>query len=406
MAARHLFLFDVDGVLVEAAGYRRALQDTIAHFAGALGLAGDLAPTAAEIHAIEAHGITSEWDSGPLCVGYLLVERLRQTPDLVPPPAWEAALALLGAQPPVAIDRPAYGAWRLWEGEWRLAAGAPALAVQPMAVRIRAFLDARAASLPPAQQAPVAALLDALLAGAYTYARAPVMRHFQHRVIGSERIAATYCVAPDFASPSYLQLYDRAALAADMRAGLLDAIAGERVRAAIYTARPTLPPAGVAPAYGYSPEGELARALVGLETLPLIGFGRIQWLAAQVGQHPGRLVKPSPVQALAAIGAAWSRDEAAALHAAWAWSASAELQSPLRELDGVTVHVFEDSAGGIRAVAQAVASLRDAGRAVACRPYGIASPGSPKAAALARTDARLFPDIDAALAEADSGIGG
>ena len=65
------------------------------------------------------------------------------------------------------------------------------------------------------------------------------------------------------------------------------------------------------------PEAELARELIGFDyTVPLIAGGRVQWLALQHGKGAGDYIKPSPVQALAAIGAAFSNEELPALHAA------------------------------------------------------------------------------------------
>ena len=95
-APHHLFLFDVDSVLVEALGYLRALQDTVAHFTKQLG-AGSHAPTEAEARAFEAYGLTSEWDSGAACVGLVLVERLLQDQDLALPPSQTTPLS--GSRP-------------------------------------------------------------------------------------------------------------------------------------------------------------------------------------------------------------------------------------------------------------------------------------------------------------------
>jgi hypothetical protein len=39
---------------------------------------------------------------------------------------------------------------------------------------------------------------------------------------------------------------------------------------------------------GYSSEAEAARALVGLDPLPLIGLGRLQWLASRIGESARR----------------------------------------------------------------------------------------------------------------------
>jgi hypothetical protein len=168
----------------------------------------------------------------------------------------------------------------------------------------------------------------------------------------------------------------------------MDAITDAHIGAAIYTARPSLPPADAdISALGYSPEAELARSALGLEALPLIGLGRMHWLAQEMDTETARLVKPSPVQALAAIGAAWSGHEARALKAAFALYRAGNLKPPLAHLVSedvpIRVSVFEDTVTGLRAVQQAVEILREAGLASALyQPYGIAPQGSAKAKAM------------------------
>jgi hypothetical protein len=102
----------------------------------------------------------------------------------------------------------------------------------------------------------------------------------------------------------------------------------------------------------------MARSLVGLEAWPLISLGRIRWLARQAGQEVERLIKPCPVQALAAVGAAWSGQETVALEAALALHRDGELRPPLTDLKSVTLHVFEDTTGGLEAAERGVEELQ------------------------------------------------
>lgn len=392
-----LLLFDVDGVLVNARGYLRALQDTVAHFGRALGL-GEHLLSEADVRTLEACGLTSEWDSAPVCVGALLIERLRVEPRFTLPATWPETLAALAARPR-AIGPPDYAGLaahitRLHRAEpWRL--------VSDVA---RDVLDMRADDLEPPQRWSLAPMADALLCASHDFDRAPVMRHFQHRVIGSAGVAATYGIAPDFDAPAYLRDDDTPQFLPTARARLLDAVASGDVRGVIYTARPSLPPADIqADPHGYSPEAELARELVGLDGLPLIGYGRVRWLAARVGVDADTLVKPSPVQALAAIGAAWSGQEAAALEAAWALHRHGALRAPLAELPAASVHVFEDSVGGIQAVREAVKVLRDYGCALALCEHGITPLSGAKAAAMAEAGVATWRTVNAALDDAMSG---
>ncbi|MBN1978465.1 MAG: hypothetical protein JW918_13795 [Anaerolineae bacterium] len=390
----HLFLFDVDSVLVEANGYLKALQDTVAHFSRQMGV-GAHPPTEAEVRALEAHGLTSEWDSAPTCIAALLAERLRREPTVTLPNDWTEALATLAAHP-FPLPHPDYTDLAQRVGE--------SLANQPGAAHAaRAVLweDVLAApSLEPHRPA-LDALFDVLLGRTHDFYRAPVTRHFQHLVIGSQGVRRTYGITPDFESAAYLQAHDRPLLAADVRARLQGSIADGGVRVALYTARPSLTPVDADVATdGYSPEAEMARSLVKLDDYPLIGLGRVRWLAERAGERVEHLVKPSPVQALAAIGAAQSGQETGALEAALALHQDSELGPPLANLDAVTVHVFEDSPGGIDAVKHAIELLRAAGLDIAWQPHGITPADGPKAEAMAARDVPIYPSINQAILDA------
>ena len=369
-----LFLFDVDGVLVDARGYLRALQDTVAHFAQRMGV-GDPVLTEEEVRAGEAHGLTSEWDSAPTYILALLIERLRREPSLALPAPWEDALAVLAARP-LALPHPNYMTLVARVGKRRRG-------FKETSHAVRAVLRDDAQALPATQREAVGAILDELLADTHNFARAPITQYFQHLVIGSEGVAKTYGVAPYFEARPYLLDYDVAELSPETAAWLREAVADRRIHPVIYTARPSLPPNGVtASMNGYSPEAELAQTLVGLESWPLIGLGRLQWLAARCGGQVAQMVKPSPVQALAAIGATVG-PETDALEAAWTFHETGELREPLADLGATTVHIFEDTVGGMAAVRSAVESLRAAGVDIRWQPYGITPEIGAKAEALA-----------------------
>jgi len=386
---RHILLFDVDSVLVDPQGYLRALQDSVAHFTHHLGV-GAHPPTEDEVRTFEAMGLTSEWDSGATCVGALLVERLRAEPHRQLPGSWPEAMVALAAHPHP-LPHPDYAALA-----YRVGALIGEHTTTAEAARRTLGEMAEAASL----DGTVALLLDALLGHTHDFHRAPFTRHFQHLAIGSGAIKQTYGVPPDFESPAYLLEYDMPLLTAESRARL-DAIAAEDVGVALYTARPSLPPSDIEMSpRGYSPEAEMARELVGLDIYPLIGLGSVRWLAGEVDKAVNQLVKPSPVQALAAIGAAARGRESVALKAAYALVAEGKLQPPLSELGTTTVHIFEDTVSGIGAVEQAVELLQQAGCDVKVRAYGIVPKPGTKALRMKERRIERFPTVNEALAAA------
>lgn len=296
---------------------------------------------------------------------------------------------------PTSLPHPDYGTVAACIGErLRQNGGATAPAA-------RAVLDEIAQTLPPSQYDAVRALLDTLLAHTHDFTRAFITQYFQHLVIGSEGIEQTYGVAPLFTSSPYLRDYDVPLLKAQSREQLLQLAAAQKVGGVLYTARPSHPPTDSgASSHGYSPEAELARTLVGLDTWPLIGFGHVIWLGQQVGADAATLVKPSPVQALAAIGTAWSGQETASLEAAWALHTEQRLIPPLSTMKGVTVHVFEDSSSGLRAVRNAITALNKAGISTKYRPYGITPINGAKAEAMARDGITTYRSINEALNKA------
>lgn len=336
-----VYLFDMDAVLVHAGGYHAALVATVNHFAEKMGLdAPNL--TREEIESFEAAGITSEWDTAPICIAALRLDG--------------------GARPDFrALARRIGGEMR--KGEF------------PAETAYRIFEEEKEAEKDGVR-------LSDLLLHTRDVARSPVTYVFQQFTLGDE-FEPTYGLPRTIKTESLLFKFDRPALSKPAPS-----------HSAIYTARPSNPPRDVAPRRGYAPEAELGARLVGLSHLPLIGYGSLQWLAESVGGDAHRYVKPSPAHALAAIGAAAGVRESEALLAAEA-SIRGEWRPLLRDLCGRRgrVTVFEDSASSIRGVREAAALL---GERWECRGIGI-SAGGPKHEALIKTADRVYSSLDEAL---------
>ncbi|RPJ00190.1 MAG: hypothetical protein EHM39_05250, partial [Chloroflexi bacterium] len=399
---RTLLLFDVDGVLIHPVGYKVALRALVDHFAGLMGQ-GAMGPPDDEIAVFEACGLTNEWDSGAMCISALLLAAVELRPDL-----WGGTLddifqTIRAAQ--LTLSRPDFaGIARQIHAE----NGNHHF----QAARYLDMLSARVS-------ADRLAVLRTLLGNVYDVLGTPTTRAFQTYALGSARFAETYGHPAPFETESFLTRYDWALLSDASRARLLDWLrtpgsgaAGNG--AAIFTARPSLPPPGVDRAAarsisGYSPEAELAAELLRLDgQVPLIGQGRVSWLASQMGRGVADYIKPSPVQGLAAIGAAASHNEIDTLHAAAPqteidalYAAAAlyergDLTGPLAGLHGspARVIVFEDSVGGISATRQAVERLAQAGLDVTFIGVGV-SPNPDKRAALSTVADHLVDDINA-----------
>ena len=387
---RTLILLDVDGVLVHPIGYKRALRALVEHFAVQMGLSLP-GPTDDEIAIFEACGLTNEWDSGAMCVSALLLAALECAPEARRPTLEATFDALRAAQPDA--PRPDFTA------EARQIARHGADGRYPAAH----YLELLSARTDPANLP----LLRALLGNVYAVRETPSTRAFQTFVLGNERFQATYGLPAPFVSESYLITYDIPLLDAPTRARLLDWAESPGHGIAIYTARPSRPPADLPPdepvgepPAGYPPEAELAAELVGLAgRAPLIGQGRVGWLAWRHGRAAADYIKPSPVQALSAIAAAVSGVETESLRAAVHLIERGELSGPLTALREGPVHIviYEDSAGGICAVQDAVALLQQAGVSASLKGIGV-SPQPDKRAALATVADQLVDDVNEGLA--------
>lgn len=341
-----IYLFDMDAVLLHPGGYRAALMATVNFFSREMGL-GDCAPTMHEIEVFESVGITSEWDSAPMCIAALMLNGKRVD---------YAELARRVSAETKSGEVPAEAAYRI---------------------------------LTPTQPSPIGDFTDGggegvgvknILLHSRDINRSRVLQVFQQYTLG-DQYESTYGLKRTFENGhgSLLLKHDRKAITSSVPE-----------RSAIYTARPSKPPRDVPMQVGYAPEAELGAELVGLGHLPLIGFGRLQWLAAQVGGQGEHYIKPSPVHALAAIGAAFGFPESESLLMAEAL-ARGESNTGLSELRGVRVTVFEDSATSIQGVRQAVNLIGGV-----CVGIGISS-GGPKLERLEKISDRVYPSIDEAL---------
>lgn len=395
----NVLLFDIDSVLVEPNGYWASIRETVGLYARGLGYGPDGVPTLEDIQEFEACGLTSEWDSCPMCVGALLIGALAGHP--VPPP--ERLIDWL-FHPLEPFPGPCGAVAPVPPGFFAELARQTRAGQQPGERPSHASLRALLAYTPAAPGAAMHALLD----DTHDLDRAPVTQVFQNFALGGAGYRTCYGRAAEFESPSLLGERDRALLTGEGRARLRALLAdGRGYGACLYTARPSGPPrdAGADPR-GFSPEAEIAAELVGLADLPLIGFGRMRWLAARRGRRPDAYVKPSPVQALASIAAALGAGEPAALEAAAALAdpepdpGAGALPAPfdmLRERPaGITV--FEDSERGAQAVLSAAAVLREAGCRVTVQVVGIAAAAGVKRAALERVAGVLVPDVNAGIA--------
>jgi hypothetical protein len=243
-------------------------------------------------------------------------------------------------------------------------------------------------------RAAVLPLLEHLLADVYNIDRSPAMQIHQNHGLGPQQYEHYYQLVPRVTGEPLLLVLDQPLLDPDLREALLERRAAGEVFPVIYTARPSLAPVEAGPYHrGFTPESEIARAQVGLEVVPAMGFGKMSWLAPLMRRRGSELVKPSPVHGMAAIAAARTGQEVESIKAALAVDRGDHLRYPLTACAGETVHVFEDSPSSLRAVTRAVELLNRQGLRLTLVRHGVAPTGSPKHAALAAVADVVHPDV-------------
>ncbi len=363
-----IILLDIDGPLVQPSGYRAALRATVQRFLGDDVVEEDV------ITEMERRGISSEWDMAPLILAAYWENILARQP--MENVSAEVAIAAkqihsLRTETPTRLHIPAFD---LVAGQY------PAETV---------FWAGCFANLPES-------LRRNLLMESRNVHKSETFRTFQHFTLGSELYEATYQLRAEFEAQSLLRTEDKPNISAEI---------SERLRQPMnflvaFTARPSRPPRGVETCVGYAPEAELALELVGMADIPLMAFGKLEYLAAQYGHDPAMLIKPSPFQALAAALAAWTGDELLSLNAAYEWHVLGKWNSHLGELPpSFELIVVEDTLGGIRSAQAAGEILRRAGFDVTVRAFGMTSGIAAKAAAFHVAGVPNFEDWES-LAQA------
>ncbi len=363
---KKVILLDIDGVLVHHGGYRAALHATLNHFASLMGLSHFDFPEE-KLSELERRGIFSEWDMVPLLLATLWNDILSHRPNL------NLSVDLSSAAVEIGHNINGYMPRELVIPEFELMAGLyPAEAALQNGCFPFIPIDLR----------------TNLLSQSRNVNFSQTMRLFQHYSLGSRVFSQTYELPAEVETESFLLTHDRSNINDTIRARLRQT----NIHLAALTARPSAPPREVDDShFGYAPEAELALEFVGLADIPLIGFGKLEYLASQRGLDAGALIKPSPVHALAATIAAFTGNEWAGLKSAGDWYKTGQLKGVFAELPpAFELYVVEDTLGGIRSTQATGEILRQAGFDVTVHALGLTSGSVSKVEAFRRAGIRYY----------------
>lgn len=371
-----IFLFDLDGVLLNSAGYHRSLIETVRQLSLCLGF-GDRSLTQAEIDAFEARDITAEWDSSALCAALLLATAWETDGDLSLP-------RRLPLGPPRSArhafpDIRAFLAQVGGRGEADPLAGAEALLLR----RLDGGRSERADAV------------RSLLRGARSLDDSLTFRLVQLFNLGSRRFEQIYGEAAGMESESFLETCDLPTLSVEERTALLRKLGGGGRAAAIVTNRPCSSPPGVF----NTPEAEIGVHAAGFDRMPCVASGDLGWQATALGLDVQAFLKPSPVHLLAGLRKALGEEGDRSVEMAIRLAHFGEMDPAWQALDGSRLVLFEDAPKGHTSARAAAALLLERGVQVDLLQFGIAT-GPDKIEALTAVGARVHPHVRLALDEA------
>jgi hypothetical protein len=366
-----ILLLDADGVMVQPAGYRAALRSTVNYFIDPPLVIGEEA-----LAELERRQITSEWDMAPLLIAACWNDILARQPmpDL-PLDVYSAAGEInrqRKVEVPIHFPIPAFP---LLPGKYPAQSAYEAGCFPTLPGDLRRDLLTQTRSVPAS----------------------PTTRIIQHFTLGSRHFQETYNLSPELETDSLLLLYDHSPIDDAVRENLRQP--GNHLVG--FTNRPSGPPRELGHGVpGYPPEAEFALELAGLQDIPMIAHGRLQYLASQHGHDAATLEKPSPFHALAAVLAAWTGEELTALQAANHWYETNSLNGKFIRLPRTfELIVVEDTLGGVRSVRAAGEILKGAGFDVTVRPFGLTLGNAAKASAFEKAHVLYYSDWESVIEE-------
>jgi hypothetical protein len=400
----NLFLFDVDGVIIDPRAYRLGINRTLTCLFAKIGLQNLQSHllSQSEIAFMESRGIHDVWDITNI-IFCLVVTTILFTD--------ERAVLSRAADPDKQMERlqllqPAIDRCHYLEFITEIT-GSSHLSHPPDAA-----LESLQRKLPKTTQDNVDAneraaepdknairFLRSFLIGTRTPYQSYGTRTFQNILLGSKHFEETYGLRSTQDGQSFLRREDRVLISPESVKTLRALCHLPENKVGIYTARPSL--SAEPNEKGFSPEAELALDMAGMTDFPLVAMGMMEWLAARTGTRAEDLTKPNTTQAVAALMACIrGKVSQELLEQAFAFDkCGRELTSTalveLRERN-TTVYVFEDTVSGIKPMLEVGERLEALGLHIKVQPLGVSAEPS-KIAALSIHAKQVYPDVNTAL---------
>jgi hypothetical protein len=399
--AKTVVLFDLDGVLIKSGGYRAAFHAAMKYFLANMGLNSEIGPKENDLVIFESYGVTAEWDMLSISLAIIFEHCYQLFNENINLFNIKQALAWVATHETkdIKVD---YESVLNRLGPYYWSTAIPAESIWQACQN--GYDDQL---FPCLSRQP---LFEQMLMNTRSAADSLTTRILQNYQLGDIVFEKAYRMPAEVKTKSILQINDSSLLSGTNRLELQRLFDQKGIYLAYLTLRPSYPPQGIdLDVTGYSPEAELALEKMDLINVPMMAYGRMQFLAGQLKSTTASLVKPYPYQALAGIKAALDGNELSAL--LWVGNiyrmkqpdfvGSKQNRIDSWELDlpeDLDIHIFEDMPVGIQSTRQAADILSEFGINVKLTAWGIAHDQMMETV-LSAQGAQVYTDINQAVQE-------
>lgn len=387
-------LFDIDGVLINPSGYRKAVYDTTRYFLDKMGLS-KIEINEEIITSFEAMGIISEWDIIPLYLLSIIDLALNHNvQDEVLENFEECRYFFhpMNFQPDQKeiIEKVLFFKEFLLDGNSVF----EAILLRNYQIDLGEVFSLVRKKIPW--------LFKNWFIEGRDIQKSELLQYFQNLSLGSVRFHEITGLDPIIESVPYLIKFDHPLLSEENRKRIKNLHANKSIFPAIITARPSAFPKGVRSDKSQLnfPEAELALNCLGLDQIPCVGFGAFEYLGMTKNHNGDKYVKPSPVHALTTVLHSSGLDLRESLELAYNYvvldqrtvviNYFSRFKSPLK------LCIFEDSTIGIQSLTRCCEMLRMDGLEINMLAYGISTKKN-KQNALKKENAIIFPTVNEAF---------
>lgn len=391
-----IFLFDIDGVLIQSHGYRKAFFNTVASYFEQFGLSW-LTLDETVYHDFVHSPFTAEWDMAPITIAAFLDWYATINPRILP----YSPLKNINNLPEVENGS-------CFSAELmkliRLMAEVFGNQVRPVEAIYQDCVDRGRASFFPTLSQD--AILGEILHDSLNPQTSQIFQRLETFLLGSSQFETTFEIAPEVYTKSALETEDVLLLSPRWQERIKTGI-NKEFYASVITARPNVPDQTQEKrVFSAMPEAESALKILGWDqgVIPVIGAGSINVFEARRNIPFNITLKPAALHALTGIFRAVGMDEEDAFDEAdhvisqqsLSDLANLKLKSLFQVECPLEIFVFEDSVSGIVSSIEAVKYLNSAEIPATLFKAGIQT-SEPKSDRLKAIGAEVFPDINQAL---------